>query len=220
MAIRVDAGTFRAGSVSLRPVDYYSSVYGNFGHYSIVTTSGATVGLTAADPILSFRWTSIVANALLLRLNVTAGITASTSAGIPYLLEAVIARSFTASDTAGTAVTMSSLQKMRTNMANSAVADIRISTTAKLTAGTRTLDTLGFGAAYLPFSITVTTVGSTSLPVDLYKWDVSGRHPVVLAANEGFVVRAPVALNTAGSVAYTFTVDWAEVPFPADIVGF
>ncbi len=220
MAIRVDAGTFRAGSVSLRPVDYFSSTYGNFGHYSIVTTSGATVGLTATDPILAFRWTSIVANVVLLRIGVSAGITASTSAGIPYLLEAVIARAYTASDTAGTAVTMSALQKMRTNMGNSAVADIRISTTAKLTAGTRTLDTLGFGAQNLPFLPVATTVGSASIPVDLYKWDPSGKHPVVLAANEGFIVRAPVALNTAGSVAYTFTVDWAEVPFATDIVGF
>ncbi len=210
MAILTDS--FQAGKVTIRPIDYTSTTYGTFGHFGIVATSGATVTLTAADPIFSFRWTSIVANCILLRLAVSSAITASTSASIPIGLEAVIARNFTASDTAGTAVTMAGLQKFRSSMGNSVVGDIRISTTAKLTAGTRTLDTLGFGFQNLPLLPVTTTVGSSSVAVDLFKADVPGLYPVTFGANEGFVVRCPVATNTAGSIAYTFTVNWAEVP--------
>lgn len=204
--------TFGALNVSQRPIEYVSTQYGPMGHYAIAVTSGATVSLTANDPILSYRWTSTVANAVLLRVAFTSAVTASITTPVVVGLEAVFARAFTVADSAGTASTLSNMQKLRSSMGNSLLGDLRVSTTAKLTAGTRTLDTGAFGGGNAVLFPTVTNIGSASAPVELYKYDGSGRHPVVFAAQEGFIVRCPVALNTSGSIAHTFTVEWAEVP--------
>lgn len=203
--------TFEASRVSLRPIEYANGAT-VYGHYRVATVTGATVSLTANDPILSFRWTSSEANAVLLRLGVSGQITSNITTAVGFDLEAVIARGFTASDSAGTAVTVANFQKARTSMGSSLVGDFRVATTGKLTAGTRTLDSYGFGRVNIATGPTVTNAGSMSLPVDLYKADVSGIYPVTLKANEGFIVTAPIAANTSGAIRYTFTVEWAEVP--------
>lgn len=208
--------TFQAVRSSPRPIEYAGNGT-TYGHYRLSTVTGATVSLTAADPILSFRWTNEDANMVLLRITAAGAILTDITTAVALPLEAVVARSFTASDSAGTAITVGAFQKTRTDMGSSRVADARVATTGKLTAGTRTLDTYGFGGANIACGPTVTNAGSVSLPVDLYNALIPGSHPVVLEANEGFIVRVPIAANTSGSVRYTFTVEWAEVP---DVTGF
>lgn len=205
MAITVTP-TFGAGNVSLKPIEY-----GAYGHFRVVASTGATVSLTAGDPILSWRWTSTSANAILLRLEVASNISSNITTAVNFDLQAQKATSWTASDSAGTAI--SSPTRGRTTMGASQLGDFRIATTGKLTAGTRTLDTNAFGFTNLPMTPTITNVGSATFsPIDLYKWDVTGEHPLLFVANEGFVVTIPVAANTSGGVRHTFTVEWAEVP--------
>lgn len=214
MAIYTDP-TFGSGRISLRPLEYVSGSK-TFGFYRARASSGACVAVTATGELLSFRWTATTANAILLRLTATANVTADitpAAASPNYDLEAVIARSYSVTDTGGTAVTPGAFQMGRATMGNSLVSDIRVATTAKLTAGTRTLDTFGFGFANLRMMGGLSTnVGACSVPVDLYAWDDPREYPITFAQNEGFVVRAQSAGNTGGSVRYTFTVSWAEVP--------
>lgn len=206
---------FKAGRTTPRPVGYTE---GNtvYGHYKVATVTGATVSLTANDPIVSFRWTSNVANAILQRIIVTGNITSDITTACNFDLQAVVARSFTASDSAGTAITVAATNKARSSMGATLVGDFRIATTGKLTAGTRTLDNYAFGQVNVPMAPTVTNLGSASLPIDLYNASNSSAHPILLAANEGFIIRNLVAGNTSGGVRYTFTFEWAEVPAKDD----
>lgn len=208
MALTVDT-TFGAGRVSVKPIEY-----GAYGHYRANLVTGATVSLTAGDPIASFRWTSATANAVLLRATLNASITSNITTAVPCPLELIKATGFTASDSAGTSSQPGSTQKNKSTMGNSLVGDLRVATTGKLTAGTRTLDALGFAYAIPQFTPNVTNAGSASYPVDMYIIDTFGAHPMVFTANEGFILRAPVAGNTSGGVQYTLTIDWAEVPVP------
>ena len=211
MPFQVDP-TMSAGRVSVWPLDYVSGGT-NYGSYRSVLVSGATVSLTAGDPILSFRWTSTVANAVLHRIIVNANVTSNITTAVNFDLQALFARGFTAADSAGTAsLPPAAMQKSKTVMGNSLVGDLRIATTGKLTAGTRTLDTYGFGFLNIQLFPNTTNVGSCSYPAELYRWDVAQEYPVTFGANEGFIVQAVVAGNTSGGMRYTFTLDWAEVP--------
>lgn len=206
MALLVDT-TFQAGRVSIRPIEF-----GAFGHFRANLVTGATVSLTAGDPIASFRWTSNVANAVLLRARVNAAITSNITTAVACPLELIKATGFTASDSSGTASQPGSTQKNRSTMATSLVGDLRVASTGKLTAGTRTLDALGFAYSVPQFTPNVTNAGSVSYPDDMYLIDSYGQYPMTFAANEGFILRAPIAGNTSGGVQYTLTLDWAEVP--------
>lgn len=206
MALLVDS-TFQAGRVSIRPLEF-----GPYGHFRANLVTGATVSLTAGDPIASFRWTSSTANAVLLRARLNAQITANITTAVAVPVELIKATGFTASDSGGTASQPGSTQKNRSTMNSSLVGDLRVATTGKLTAGTRTLDALGFAYSIPQFTPNVTNAGSVSYPDDMYLIDSYGEYPMTFAANEGFILRTPIAGNTSGAVQFTLTLDWAEVP--------
>lgn len=201
------------------PLDYSDASGNILGYYSAVLRTGSLAATVAANaPLASFRWSSTSAVAVILSIRwsmqqVTASATAVT--GYPDA-EAIFARAFTVADTTGTATTPS---KMRTTMSTSAVADLRVCTTAALTAGTRTLDSVGFAFGYgeLLHNVSATgtavlvTAGNGVATTDLYKWDRLGSHPPVLQANEGIVLRQPSAGPAAGTYQYIFTLEWAEL---------
>jgi len=206
--------------MSISPLDYTDMSGNVFGYYSAVMRTGNMAATVAANaPLASFRWTSSAAVALILSIRwaqqqVTA--TATAVAGFPDA-EAIIARSFTASDTTGTAVVPS---KMRTTMAASIIGDLRVATTAALSAGTRTLDSVGFAFASAALKVspdigataaTGVAVGNGTLTQDLYKWDRLGGHPPVLQANEGIILRQSSAGPAAGTYNFIFTIEWAEL---------
>jgi len=101
-------------------------------------------------------------------------------------------------------------------MTTSEVNDAGISTTAALTAGTKTLDGTDIGA--IAFSIgtgAITVAPNLNLiPLTtLFDADGEGQHPLVLANQEGFVIRTganafPAGMTWIGAV----NVLWAEVP--------
>lgn len=193
----VDA-TRQALRVSLRPAEC-------IGYYSVAGPSGALTAVAANGPVFSFRNTG--ANLILVR-NIRVGFittTAFTAAqGLVYSL--VKANSFTASDTGGTALYVAGSNKHRNSFTNIASApDIRISTTAALTAGTRTLETVSMSIA----GGSSTGVG-TSMPItDLLEND-AGDHPLVLAQNEGFIVTNLVAMGAAGVIQLHVGIEFME----------
>jgi hypothetical protein len=125
--------------------------------------------------------------------------------------EIIQARSWTVSDSVGTAVTLTGNSfKKRTSMGTTLVTDIRKSAVAAgLTAGTRTLD--ADAILQMPTQQTITTPNATLYSADL-DFDSGVAHPLVFAQNEGFIVRGPtVVFGAAGTANLVVDVAWAEV---------
>ena len=201
-AAEVETNT-RALRTTLRPIDP-----GTLGSYSYGQSTGTmAAGLAAAAPIFSFRWSSGAAVAIVnrVRLNVAGTATAFT-AGLASF-ELMAARVFTVADSAGAAATLTGNSfKRRTSFGTTLVGDIRASTTATLTAGTRTLD--AGAAANLIVSIPTTASVTHVSNADMINYTM-GDYPLTLSQNEGFIVRATVPAT--GTWIATVNVDWTEV---------
>jgi hypothetical protein len=191
--------------------------YGTLGHYQFSGVTGAIAAAMAANgEVLQFRWTDATRLCLVQKIWVT-GIRATTAfAAGTFDIKATIARSWTASGTGGTALTLTGENnQLRTNMGASLAGDVRIATTAALGAGTKTLDTQDIGniATHTSGGTGSATpiIGALHLPMnDLFECDVTdGEHPIVLVQNEGVVVRATVPATGVWNIG--IGIKWAEV---------
>lgn len=187
--VGVDA-TMKALRNSLRPMECLAWL-------SIGAASGALTGAGANTPVFSFR--NISANPIVIR-RVGVGFIATTGFTAAQIVDfgLLVARSFTASDSAGTAIALTgSNAKMRSSLATVTSVDCRIAAAAALTAGTRTLDTnhLGQVGGYAGAALAGVIVAPASN--NLLQHD-AGDYPLVLAQNEGFTITNITALGAAG----------------------
>jgi hypothetical protein len=201
----VDGTTFRAARVTVRPMDY-----GALGSYRTSGISGTmTAGLAANSEIFQFRWTDATRLAVVtsVTLDGVSGSATAFAAGFGRI-HMIIARGWSADVAAGTSIVpISNDSKMRTSMATTLVNALRISSTGALNAGTKVLDAQSIGQVSLSFG-TVVSVQYQD-PVDLWHVDPGVEHPIVLAQNEGFVVRAVVPAT--GTWQFGITCTWTEV---------
>jgi len=201
----VDGTNYRSMRTTLRPLDY-----GALGSYRLSLLSGTmAAGLAANSEVFQFRWsdatricvvTSIIWDGL-------SGSATSFAAGFGKV-DVLAARSWTADGSGGTPATLTgNNQKQRTSMGTTLLGAARISSTAALTAGTKTLD----AQAIAQYSATFGTTTSTQwMPmVDLFHADPGSESPLVLAQNEGFVIRATVPAT--GTWQFGCTVTWTEL---------
>lgn len=203
-AAEVEVNT-KAVRTVIRPDDY-----GSLGIYKLGANNGASAmaaGLAAAAPIYSFRNSTAniyVVKQVLLAMN--SGTTGFTAGEATFNL--FVARSFTASDTGGTSVLPSgNSNKLRTSMATTGLADVRISATATLTAGTRTLDGQPLSTVVAPVP---TTTWFQIVPINTVTLDQRvGEYPLVLAQNEGFVIQATVPAT--GVWFFSVNTSWEEL---------
>src|SRR6266404_2267750 len=177
------------------------------GSYCMGANSGTmAAGLAGGSPVFSFRYAA--ANLAIIR-KITAeadDITTAFAAGAGKF-DLIAARSFTASDTGGTAGTLTGNNgKLRTSFATTGISDFRISSTATLTAGTRTLDAQPLGS--VEFAVP-TSIDAGLLPTTNIFLAEIGQSPVVLAQNEGFVLQATVPGT--GTWVFSVRVCWDEV---------
>ena len=188
--------------------------YEGYG-FRLASTTGLLTGTLSGAPIFSFRNATANRKARILAVNVNAEGAVQTTA-IAMTLSMYIARSFTASDSGGTALAGRSAgnnsNKLRTSQVASFIltggGDARIATTGTLTAGTRTLDSNPVGNIVCGVT---TTVANLIQDIPLYA-DYTTLYgiPLVLAANEGFVIEATTTLGT-GTAIVGVSVLWAEV---------
>lgn len=187
--------------------------YDVLGAYILSAESGVmAAGLGAAAPVFSMRWnpTTVGALALVHRVQVAVGNAGTAFTAGLGSLNLFVARAFTVSDSGGTAQTLTGNNaKLRTSFATSQVADMRISSTATLTAGTRTLDAVDIGLIGFPVPATTTNNLIQALTDILARQPGDGDWPLVLAANEGFVITATVPAT--GTWFFQVVVDWMEV---------
>lgn len=182
---------------------------GLLGAYSKSMSSGTIgAGASANSPVFSFRYGGSGGNvAVVRRVNITVAGTATAFAAGTGIFEMYAARSFTASDTGGTAGTLTgNNSKLRTSFPTTQLADFRISSTAALSAGTRTLDSNPLASV----NVAVGTSTSAQLlgQTVFYEPGQAGDYPLILAANEGFVIQATVPAT--GTWSIQVRVDWEE----------
>ena len=201
----VDGTTFRAARVTVRPMDY-----GALGSYRVSGLSGTmAAGLAGNSEVFQFRWTDATRLAVITSVTLD-GLSGSATAftagfGRVYM---TIARNWSADGSGGTSILpVTNDGKMRTSMGTTLVNALRIASTAALGAGTKTLDAVPVGQVSLSFG-TVVSVQYQD-PVDLWHVDPGVEHPIVLAANEGFSVRAVVPAT--GTWQFGITCTWTEV---------
>ena len=202
----VGGTSYRALRVENRPLDA-----GAFGHYRLSTTVALVVTQAANGTLFSFRWGDATRLCVpsFIRLQVIQ--TAAATATIMPSFEVVQARSWTVSDSAGTALTLTGNSfKKRTSMGTTLVTDIRKSALAAgCTVGTRTLD--ADAVLQCPMQMTVTTP-NTQIYSSYLDFTDGSDHPLVFAQNEGFIVRGPtVVFGAAGTANLIVDVGWAEV---------
>lgn len=214
----VDGTTFRAQRVTSRPLDY-----GAFGHYQIAAVTGTlpaalAAGTGTAGHVFAFRWGDATRLAVIYYLITQfQTLTAFTAATLTDYgsFDAFILRSYTASHAAGTDLTPTGNNaKLRTSMGTSLLTSARISTTAALTAGTHTFDAFAFAQSIEKGDCgTTATTLSPRVPGPglLYAPLTDGRHPIVLAQNEGIVIRNRTVWPAAGTGVLRVEINWAEV---------
>jgi hypothetical protein len=201
----VDGTNYRAMRSTLRPIDY-----GALGSYRLSLLSGTmAAGLAANSEVFQFRWsdatricvvTSVIWDGL-------SGSATAFAAGFGKV-DMLVARSWTADGSGGVAATISGNNaKQRTSMGSTLLGAVRASSTAALTAGTKTLDTQAIGQ----YSAAIGTGTSVQwIPqFDLFHADPGGESPLILSQNEGFVIRATVPAT--GTWQFGVTVCWTEV---------
>lgn len=200
----VDGTTFRALRVNQRPMDY-----GALGSYAAGMTTGTmAAGLAAGSEVLQLRWSDATRLCVITSVHCSGGGSiAAFTAGFTQL-QLLVARSWTADGSGGTAATLTgSNNKMRTSMGTSLVGGLRVASTAALTAGTKTLDSQAI--ATVTSSVTA-TAGTPVWPAAyIYESTANDKQPIVLAQNEGIVIRATVPAT--GTWTASFDVTWMEM---------
>lgn len=208
-----------AALVNPRPIDVGSTG----GHYRYSSQTGTVAAALAANAVIfAFRWGDSTLLAVLTSLKVRMqGNAAFTNAAANLGLHAIIGRTYSASHTGGTAATMTgNNNKLRTSFQTSKIAtngDIRLATTAALGGGTVTTDSQAFCAGGPGRPNVANAAGGTeyllSTQPGTIDWQPArdGEHPIVLAQNEGILVRNSIVWPVAGTAEISVEIGWSEV---------
>lgn len=171
------------------------------GQYVLNATSGLltliAAGTSTAGHVAAFRNGSstlkVVVNRIHAKWWTTTGFTTAQEVGI----DLIMARSYTAAHTGGTAVTLTT-NNGKKNAAHATIStdlDFRIGDTAALTAGTHTLDAQPFAVAGAQELADGASVVKKFFDLD---YTPSPGAQLVLAQDEGFILRNRILGGTAG----------------------
>lgn len=194
--------------ISVQP--YSPDDVGPGGYYEISAKSGLlAAGLAADAPIFSFRWAPANADGIPMRAQIkflrVKGLV-MTAYGAAQLIDlyASKVRGFTAVDSGGTSVKPATLDnKRQKGYQDTLVNDIRIATTAALTAGTRTIEAL-------PFFGLQFWAGAIGVPGEREVVFDDQHIPLVLEKGEGFLIRNGTLLGATGVLQVFVELGWME----------
>ncbi|MFA5377268.1 MAG: hypothetical protein WC455_16075 [Dehalococcoidia bacterium] len=190
----------------------YSKIAPAGGAYRISLKSGATTVLNAGDCVWSCRWTSTTLRAIIQKLRVNWVVTTAFDAAQLLDYGLYFARAFTATDSAGTASTLTGDNcKLDTNFPTTAFADIEIATAAAVTAGTRTLDSQPLVTRNGWATTTAGTVAADP-NVEYQFGTLDATNPITLRADEGLALNVLTTMGASGVVRVYVEMEWTEVP--------
>jgi hypothetical protein len=175
------------------------------------------VSLAANSELFQFRYVTAADRVCLVHgISVSAAMNVAASGAALLALRATIARAWTVAGSGGTRATLTgNNNKMRTSHSTSEVNDAGIATTAALTVGTKTLDSQDVGAvAYSALTGAITVdINGNLIPKTNLLGEFAGSmfFPLILANEEGFVVRSG-SVGPAGMTWHlNVEVAWSEV---------
>lgn len=192
--------------------------HGAGGHFRIGLSTGTmAAALASGSEFFQFRYVTAASRvAVVQRVTLSIGASAAATAAGVVPIRMTVARSWTADGSGGSAATLTGDNaQLRTAHSASEVSTTRISTTAALTAGTKTLDTtdiaavsVGIGTGAITVAVPLQLLGETVL----FEAPPSGGHPLILANQEGFVLRTGAAWPATMTWGASVNVHWTEVP--------
>ena len=190
------------------------------GKFRLAAVTGLTTGLGAGAIIFAARFAPTAAiRALITDFRIKGSITVPFTAANDVTANAYLCRSFTASDTGGTAQNPTGIQNMISSIDGAPVTaftDIRVASATALAAGTRTVDPFPFMSmpgAQPGTSITAGLSFETDMPMLTdQRWAINlqGQTNGVAANAEGIEVQLPVAQGAGGVVRYAIEMEWLE----------
>ena len=204
--------TSSAVRASLRPLEYTSPGGVLGGHYAISTMTGLmAAGIASAAQVFQVRWADpsklFILKKLVVQCSTATGF-AATTLGAP--LELIIGHGSTANGSSGTALAPTGISnRLRQTMAATAFStsgEIRIATTAALTAATgQTLEPAPVGTCAGADNRTLVSTSQMAL------WEQrdAGAHPLILNTGDTLVVRTNSPAATGTWYAF-FTMEWVE----------
>lgn len=194
---------------------------GNGGAYRVAERSGTiAASLGANSELFQFRYVTAASRVCLVHgISVSAGCIVAPAVGttpVNFVLRATVARNWTVAGSGGTRLTLTGNNaKLRTSHATTEVNDAGIATTGALTAGTKTLDAHDLGAAITStyFDLAAGDASLTLMPkTNLIGEFIGGlAWPLVLANQEGFIIRSGAALPATMTWNLQVDVVWSEV---------
>lgn len=213
--VEVGAAAAAGQHVILKPTDA-----GALGHYRIAATTGTIAAALAANgQIFYVRWTDATRLMVISRVKVSfQALTLFTAATLTDFGFDLIKATAVSAGGGGTDLGAIAKPKMRTGMAASLLDTaglMRISTTAALTALT-TLDgasiAQSIGDPQRVNPAAATEEQRVNDPTLLFEANIGrGEHPIVLAQNEGLVVRNRAVWPAAGTGVFQVQMAWSEV---------
>jgi hypothetical protein len=200
----VDGTSFRAMRMVKRPMDY-----GALGSYAVSARTGVmAAGLAANAEIFQLRWTDATRLCVITSVHCSGGGSIVAFAAGVTVMEVLAARSWVTVGSGGTAITLTTNnQKLRSAMGTSLVNDMRVASTGILGLGAKTLDAQPLGS--IVSSVTAVAGAPLWPAAHLYEINENDGHPIILAANEGIVVRATVPAT--GTWTASIDVTWMEM---------
>lgn len=174
--------------------------------------TGVAAGTTTAGFLFAFRWTHATKLCLVTsfraRWATIAGFTAAQEVGMQLFR----ATNYSVSSSGGTAITLTgeNLRKRATHGTTTA-ADIRISQTGALTAGTVTLDTHKLAAGSFAELAAGAAVPKGFFEINFKPADPAWEYPLVLNTNQGLILRNSILMGAGGTARVAVEMDWLEV---------
>ena len=195
----------------------YSKLHGEYraSFLSGAVTLAAAATTTAGHMMVMRVPTAVTKKAIIRYVGCELATVTAMGAQQPLGLDLIVARAFTAVYTGGTAIDMFTItgsQKVRANqdLTLFTVNNVRMCTTAGLTAGTQTLDSQAFSRKMF-----LSPVLGEVARVDLLDARDDGaqthRSPIILGAEEGIVVRNVILMGATGVFNLIINVEWDEV---------
>jgi hypothetical protein len=208
-----------------RPKEF-GGQYALRGSYRMMISTGAVTTIAAATAtaghLFAFRWVDSTVARCFLRL-VTARFILTTAYGAAQETgcDLIVARGYSASHTGATAVdvggTVASTGKLMTSLNTSLMAtgSCRVAGAGALTAGTHALDANPLGvlsdwSSAVGATVPTTSSGAQSAGGILYDARGDTVQPLVLAQNEGFIIRNLILMGATGVGRWDFVIEWDE----------
>jgi hypothetical protein len=216
-----------------QPKNRLKELNGNYdcqGSFRLVVSTGAVTTIAArtatAGQLFNFRWPAAATvgstNAYIKHIGAKFFLSTAYGTAQETGCDLILAHAFTVNGTNGTAVdvgsTVTATNKLSSGMATSLITAgcVRVADTAAITAGTHTLDAnpIGYLSAYSSaIGITVPTTGSGArdgFGTLFSAHESAHRAPIILDADQGFVIRNGPVMGATGVGHWEFLVEWDE----------